>query len=638
MTLKRSITAAALVMLALQGLTPARAADPERVTLYFHSNNVSGTIDEVGSVAGATSPPTMDPQEPTGQTPKFSALVLSAAANDEVPGNILLPFWTGRVSGVASNITVTFWAQGRGSQIEVSLFVDGGAKRLARSRTTPIDGPAQKVEVTFKNITTPVGGGIILQFVALGRSAGVYYDSADMPSNVSMDIGPLPDLAGTPGIVDALGRVSWAEGGGCADGDALCARAEALRDDSHVVIAVMDTGINPYHVAYRRDGMDVHPSEYVTGYPSNASAISLTTEGPTYSLSRANDDAAVWSQVEQNTLYWFPGTNIIGAVSVGDDEHGGVWEPRPIIDDAGHGTGSTSVAAGGGARSTDGVAYGSNPDALIVLVEGMSTEAMRWVSEQPWIDFVSGSYGDRLSVPVGGITGGEENRYSKPFVLRDGRTACFSSGNGVSKTGLPPDHWSSIRPTSGPSWVVTVGAASPRNEQAYWWHNIPVDAVSYGMFWPAADAFSLDGEIEFSGTSSATPISCGVFSKALLEARRALADTDEGTHDGRPAIGAPVPASPFLRDGALTRLELQDAVLKTAAQVPADPETLPDDPGVHPTAPGSVAFQGYGVLNVASAARAVAVLLGSAVLPDRSEVDAFIAAVDAVRDVVYPPN
>ena len=41
--------------------------------------------------------------------------------------------------------------------------------------------------------------------------------------------------------------------------------------------------------------------------------------------------------------------------------------------------------------------------------------------------------------------------------------------------------------------------------------------------------------------------------------------------------------------------------------------------------------------NVASAQRAIAVLLGKAPMPNRSEVDSWIATEDEVRDVVYPP-
>ena len=46
--------------------------------------------------------------------------------------------------------------------------------------------------------------------------------------------------------------------------------------------------------------------------------------------------------------------------------------------------------------------------------------------------------------------------------------------------------------------------------------------------------------------------------------------------------------------------------------------------------------QGYGTANVASGQRAVDVITGAAPMPDRADVDAWIATVDGVRDTVYP--
>lgn len=445
-----------------------------------------------------------------------------------------------------------------------------------------------------------------------------------------------PALPATPGIHAGFGF----------DGDRVNAWSKRLQRRSHVVIAVVDTGINPYHLAYRRPEYAIHPSRYIDGFPADTPALGLSFGGD-YVAARAADDPPVWSQVAGRTLYWIPGTNIIGAYSVGDVEGtppGGL-PSRPIIDDDGHGTGTSSVAAGGGMSSRQ-AAFGSNPEALIVILEGLGDEAVRWASEQPWIDFISGSYGDPLAVPCNdsvddeGLWCGREYRYTAPFVLRDGRTACFSAGNGLTRTGVAGDRYSSLRPTSGPAWVVTVGAVSPRNEQDYSWHSIPVDVSSYGLHWPAAAPFSVAGEQDFGGTSNATPVTCGVFSRALLRVRNELGDTIEGVHLGPggqlvPAAGRP--RSGPVGDGVLTRQELQDAVFKTAQHAEFNATTFTYDPFVVPDSPVYYTQEGYGVANVSSADRAIEVLLGRAPMPDRSEVDAWIAAEDEVRDVVYPP-
>lgn len=437
----------------------------------------------------------------------------------------------------------------------------------------------------------------------------------------------------------------------------------AMKRKSHVVIALVDTGINPYHVAFRRPHSVVHPSQYIEGFPKNAAALGLRVGAKDYVAARNTDDGPVWSKVKERTLYWIPGTNIIGAYSqndyystlpeLGDAPIDGVKNmPRPIIDDSGHGTGVSSVSAG--------AVYGSNPDALIVMVEGLGADAVAWAAKQPWIDVISGSYGDPASVPyttavprIGrdhtpidavndevGEVDGREYEHTGPFVLRDGRTACFSAGNGLSRTGLAYDRYSSIRPTSGPSWVITVGAVSPRNQQDYGWHSAPVDVSSYGSHVPAASYASTDARIDFGGTSSAAPITCGVFSKALLEARKALGDRREGIHSVR---GTRVPAAGkrgkgLLADGVLTRAELHEAVLKTALPAPFDPETYLYEPvPTIPDTPAAYTQQGYGVANPMSGRYAVAVITGRLPMPDRSDVDRWIAAMDAIRDALWNP-
>jgi hypothetical protein len=310
------------------------------------------------------------------------------------------------------------------------------------------------------------------------------------------------------------------------------------------------------------------------------------------------------------------------------------------------------VAAGAGYSTQTRAPYGSNPDALIVVVEGLGDKGVKWASEQPWIDFISGSFGDAASVPcpdseeivdeATGIYCSRTYRYTAPFVLRDGRTALFSAGNGLSRTGVATDRYSSLRPTSGPSWVVTVGAVSPRNGQDYAWHSIPVDISSFGAHWPAAAPYSVDGEQSFGGTSNATPVTAGVFSRALLAARRSLGDAVEGIHtteEGKhvPSLGPTGLSKGLIADGVLTRTELQDAVFKTALPEEFNPETFTYNPIVIPDTPLYYTQQGYGNAHVASALRAIEVLLGRAPMPDRSDVDAWIASVDAVRDSLYPP-
>jgi hypothetical protein len=503
-----------------------------------------------------------------------------------------------------------------------------------------------------EEFTIPDGSrfAILTMFDGLNASFRFSAWEPDDAKQRSKGLSPAP-LPAAPGIYPTFGF----------EGDRVAPWKKRLQSKSHVVIGLIDTGVNPYHVAYRRPEYAIHPSLYIEGFPSTAPALGLTFNAPDYVAARTGDDAAVWSQVGGRTLYWIPGTNVIGAYSIRDEVDApppGIT-PRPIIDDFGHGTGVSSVAGGAGFSFQTRAPYGSNPNALLVIIEGLGHEAMEWALNQPWIDFVSGSYGDPLAIPYNDIVDGflenvplaqeelasYEYRFTAPFALRDGRTACFSAGNGISRTGIAYDRYSSIRPTSGPSWVVTVGAISPRNEQDYGWHSVPVDISSYGNFWPAAAPYSIDGEQVFSGTSNATPVTCGVFSRALLAVREALGDAVEGIHVNEtetgsqnvPALGPANVAGGFAGDGVLSRIELQNAVFRTARPGHVDPSNYLFDPLVVPDSPAYFTMQGYGVANVASAGRAIDALLGRAAMPKRADVDAWIASIDVIRDSVWPP-
>jgi hypothetical protein len=580
----------------------------------------------------------------------------------EQSGSIVLPL------RFATDVTYASWPGGQrtvytvagsnghvGYTIDLSEAVDGGRfELLGTGGLTAIED----FDIAFYASFTPTVSTATIATRAVGGESGTIpagsryaivtlFDGANAsflfrawePENVRDRVrGLAPAALPAPGIHAGFGF----------EGDRVDPWKKRLGSRSHVVIAVVDTGINPYHVAYRRPEYAVHPSTYIQGFPADAPALGLSLGQPDYVTARGADDGPVWSQVDEKKLYWIPGTNIVGAYSVADyagTPPGGL-PSRPIVDDDGHGTGTTSVAAGAGASSLF-APFGSNPEALIVILEGLGDEGVKWASEQPWIDFISGSYGDPASIPCNdqvddmGVWCGREYRYTAPFVLRDSRTACFSAGNGLTRTGVLADRYSSLRPTSGPSWVITVGAVSPRNEQDYGWHSVPVDISSYGLHWPAADPFSTAGEQSFGGTSNATPVTCGVFSRALLEARKRLGDAAEGIHttpDGETvaAVGPPNRAGGLLGDGVLTRPELERAVFTTAEPGAFDPNAWTYDPIVVPTTPVYYTQQGYGNANVASAFRAVDVITGAAAMPARADVDAWIALVDSVRDTVYP--
>lgn len=425
---------------------------------------------------------------------------------------------------------------------------------------------------------------------------------------------------------------------------------KAFRKEPFVVIALIDSGVNPYHHDFRAPEFKHHPSKYIQGYPKSSKSVKLslgTADKKGYQAARKSDDKK-WQSLTRNKLYWFPGTRFVGALSTAE---GGTSTDQPvervILDENGHGTGTASVAAG---RK-----FGSNPNALIVAVEGLGEASLEWATSQKWIDIVSNSWGNRANLPLG------DPEMTRTAAKR-GQSIVFSAGNGATNTNsstafpedgpvedpckckTPDSDISMTDPWSGPSWQLTVGAASPINGQAHWWHSVPVDVSSFGSKWRAAGAWSvrLDKEDEtrdFGGTSCAAPTTAGVLSDIIERARTLFRDRVGGQRAkgvvAKASRGVRLPAKGPLKDGALTRLEAEELVQKTAFPVEADAEKLTWDYAVRPTGPNYYMYQGYGVVDRKAKALAMDVLLGKKPMPQRDEVDEWIARTDAARDAFW---
>lgn len=436
----------------------------------------------------------------------------------------------------------------------------------------------------------------------------------------------------------------------CADvpeTDKVACSLEAFRNKPFTVIAFVDSGINPYHQDFRAPEFTHHPAEYIEGFPADAGRLDLSldvADAEGYAAAREADDDALWD-IEGNRLYWIPGTRIIGGYSTRAGG-AGAFPERKILDENGHGTGVASVAAG--------QFFGSNPNALIVAVEGLGAASLKWATAQPWIDIVSNSWGNIGNVPLGSAVPTRE-------ATRRGQTVAFAGGNGTTNQNshqvfepggpvpvddpceckFPDSNPTFTSPYGGPSWVLTVGAVSPINGQAHWWHSVPVDVSSFGSKWRAAHAFGVqrDENRDFGGTSCATPVTAGVLSTIIERARHEFGDTTAGQRPEQAVAvaqpGAALPADGPLADGTLTRSEAEALVQSTAFPVDFDAEKATWDYAIRPTTDLYYAYQGYGVVNRDSRDLAHQVLLGEAPMPDRAEVDGFIAGVDVLRNAIW---
>lgn len=410
------------------------------------------------------------------------------------------------------------------------------------------------------------------------------------------------------------------------------------------VIGIADSGINPYHAEFSAAtypdpellaltrGFTIHPSEYIPGYPEEAQALPITTGQGYY----PDQDQHLWSgneTIEAGQLYWIPGTKIIGAIDDGGSTGATSGaDGHPILDDNGHGTGSSSVAAGN--------RYGYCPTCLLVHVEALNEDV---VAGFDWVDLSSNSFGAIGGVPLGLLDAGGDNAESPTRVAAErGQLTFFSAGNGTGNAFATTPILTHGSDPNGGDWVITVGATREDNQGAIVSDGFPVHISALGDGdLPSACRTGVTGQCMFGGTSAASPYTAGAFGAILTAVRDALGDPVAGQRPGQVvAEGRPVPGSPYLSDGQLTRAELRAVGLKTAA-----PRSTYGDSGVPVdtgfpfpwtySGPQYVWFEGYGSSGPAHAARAVEVLLGEAELPDRSAQDEFFAMDCDVREGLY---
>jgi hypothetical protein len=359
----------------------------------------------------------------------------------------------------------------------------------------------------------------------------------------------------------------------------VAAAAPTRGADDAVVIAVLDSGMAPYHLDYRASQMPQArtaskaddlpltkaPHTWVKGFPSTRSFASyaptrLTLDDSDDSARMADlqkEDADAWKGIKQSSpdapfhYTWFPGTKVIGAVSFSATEPRvyGTGEPE-------HGTGTTSVSVGN--------LYGSCPECLLVFLQTPNAAsyeaAISWAQEQTWIDAISVSLGFNSSGALRDrVYEGSDTQLARRAVER-GQTAFFSGGNGL-ENGFTAPQTTLLNSQNGPDWAVTVGAIAPSGYN-YTGNGKPTEIASYGSAYPSAyNSPTVSGRGNFSGTSNATPVIAGTYARALWKARTTLAGPSKVQSRGVIAQGPKVACGAArrdceLRDGRLTQVEL----------------------------------------------------------------------------------
>lgn len=391
--------------------------------------------------------------------------------------------------------------------------------------------------------------------------------------------------------------------------------------DGWVVIAVIDTGINPYSSEFgMAEGQpDGHPSGYISGFPGSASAIDLTCTASNPSTGCTSDFAGVAS----DTLYWIPGTKIIGAMSTYSSDGA-----TKILDEHGHGTASASVAAG--------LTTGTCPKCLIVVVDDIGMNQVEWAVNQPWIDLVTNSWGAIANVGTGpgSVLIDFYNVDDTRAYAEKGGTSLWAAGNGVANAFLIP-HSTYQNEIVGADWHYVVGAAIKGDGGKVAGSGFPVITSSWGSGPIGSACHNSNGpSCTHGGTSAATPITAGVMGSVLTDAKRLLGSSAEGPEgNGIAAKGTAVPGNPFLDDGELSRKELWSVVAKTAKPLPSGPNYI-YPLGLWQTSYDYL-YTGYGLVSEDSLPTAIEVLRGNQTLPNTDRVDQWMVEDSNYRQTFF---
>jgi len=363
-----------------------------------------------------------------------------------------------------------------------------------------------------------------------------------------------------------------------------------------VVVAVIDTAINPYHEHFR--AAEPIPDDVLATFTDEKGRaperVRLAAQGSWEE--RREADARVWDGIESGRVHHFEGTRVL-AVSFGGN----------IIDGGSHGT------------ATSGAVLDAHPDAIVVLVQGGS-EGERWAATTPWVDLLSESYGLYCGQPVLEVLPGDSTAKSNKLAWENGKVPVGAADN--TPCPAPNDG------TSGPPWVVGVSGDHPDEGGACrepMSGNAPDFTADFTQDLPLDR--SLDGYGTTSGTSFATPTTAGSYARALHQVRTAWGH-EGGIVDGALAV-AP--------DGArLTHVELREAFNRTAVYFGTTTTcSEPDRVPVNPAAPW--VQMGWGHVDAEVGDAAAAVLLGAEAPEKDPEAVRYMAALYAYRQQAWGP-
>lgn len=397
----------------------------------------------------------------------------------------------------------------------------------ASNGTSDYDLYVRDDEGDYVAIGYNAGGTESAEFAALNGSYQYTILAVPYSANAAAFSATVSLLASDPsndtdgdGVVDVYDRCPGTPAGARVDGEGCSSRQFAMPSDPdrpRVVVADLDSAINPYHdFYYQRPSVVTREVLAELGVkPENV--VKLTRTGNFAADVAA--DTGFWNSVERGELYHFAGTNII-ATSLALSEP--YLKPTTAKNPHGVGTSASVLTA--------------NPDAIIYFIEANdalgSAETHAAAFQNPAVDIVTTSYG--VSFASGLLPAPEYRAFEHSYegVVGRGKLHFSSGGNGPGVTAL--------RAGAGPWWSIGVSGIQEGESEGdtLLSGNLPDFVSDFTQTLPYCTNCE-SGESSVSGTSFSTPRSAGIASKILLDARRAL------KHRGgiRNVAGTPVMAT-----------------------------------------------------------------------------------------------
>ena len=346
---------------------------------------------------------------------------------------------------------------------------------------------------------------------------------------------------------DHASRVALPVLAGGPDLPAPPARQTDFTQGARVVVAVIDSGINPYHPLFQRPGAQMPLNVFTNasdGAPARALALSKTGS---YRERVDVADNATWTSIGPQELVWFRDTNVL-AVSIRGPEHAPNQETinltpaektaHRVRDVNGHGTATSSTV------------LQNFPDAVIVLVQittgsGLA-DATAWAARQPWIDVISTSWGAQANVPTNPF--GATPTFTRQ-AYDAGKVVVNSAGNDPSP--LPFDT------QDGPHWVLaaTGSQAEGRGKEVLSANVFPDYVADYTVMGAVMDNVD-DVYGSIGGTSFSCPTVAGTVAGIVHGLRAAKG------HEGGIVAGELAPG--------VTNRDVRAALNKTAILDPWD--------------------------------------------------------------------